>query len=165
MNETVYKPRILIVDDEPANIKILGELLKDNYRIIMAKNGPDALERARDKEPPDIVLLDVVMPGMDGYEVCKELKSDLRTRDIPVIFVTAMSEEEHEIKGFELGAVDYISKPFRPAVIKARVKTHIELKRFRDYLQEMIETRTDEMFSHLSRYEDLVRALPRGKNG
>ena len=126
MNE---KPRILIVDDTPANIKVLHNLLREDYELSVATSGAGALEIAFSDDRPDLVLLDVMMPEMDGYEVCRRLKADPRTRDVPVIFVTAMSEVEDETKGFGLGAVDYITKPIRPPIVEARVATHLELAR------------------------------------
>ncbi|MFH1113823.1 MAG: diguanylate cyclase [Pseudomonadota bacterium] len=130
------KQRILIVDDAPANIRILGQALSSDYRLSVATNGADALEIVR-SDPPDIILLDIVMPGMDGYEVCKRLKEDDLTRNIPVIFVTGKTHEEYEFRGLELGAVDYIAKPFSLPIVKARVKNHLELKRRGDLLEEL----------------------------
>jgi sigma-B regulation protein RsbU (phosphoserine phosphatase) len=125
--QSMSKPRILVVDDTPANIKILADLLRRDYLLSVATGGADALEIAFSRDRPDLVLLDVMMPEMDGYEVCRRLKADLRTRDVPVIFVTAMSEMDDETKGFSLGAVDYITKPLRPPIVQARVAAHIEL--------------------------------------
>ena len=121
------KPRILVVDDTPANIKILADLLRKDYHLSVATGGAVALEIAGSEDRPDLVLLDVMMPEMDGYEVCRRLKADPRTQDVPVIFVTAMSEVDDEAKGFALGAVDYITKPVRPPIVRARVAAHLEL--------------------------------------
>jgi sigma-B regulation protein RsbU (phosphoserine phosphatase) len=132
--------RILIVDDQPTNIKILGAALRSDYDIVIATGGSKALEIARSEEL-DLILLDVMMPGMDGYEVFRFLKKGERTKDIPVIFVTAMSEVHDEVKGFELGAVDYIIKPFKLPVVRARVKTHLELK----WKSDLIEFQKDEL--------------------
>jgi phosphoserine phosphatase RsbU/P len=121
------KPTILVVDDTPVNIKILADLLRQDYRLSIATSGADALEIAFGQDRPDLVLLDIMMPEMDGYEVCRRLKADARTRDVPVIFVTAMSEVDDETRGFSLGAVDYITKPIRPPIVKARVAAHLEL--------------------------------------
>ncbi len=121
------KPRILVVDDTPANIKILADLLRKDYLLSVATSGADALEIASSPDRPDLVLLDIMMPEMDGYEVCRRLKADPMTQDVPVIFVTAMSEVEDETKGFSLGAVDYITKPIRPPIVRARVAAHLEL--------------------------------------
>lgn len=145
------KQRILIVDDTPDNIHILMNTLKDEYAILAATNGEKALTLATAEPTPDIILLDVMMPGIDGYEVCAQLKNDVRTKNIPVIFITALTEEENEAKGLALGAVDYVTKPFRPAIVKARVRNHLELKRYRDDLEEIVEQQVDEIAdSHMS---------------
>jgi putative two-component system response regulator len=142
---------VLLVDDIPANIKILVGALRENYRLIVATNGLDAIKAAIEKKP-DLILLDVMMPGMDGYEVCKRLKSSSETADIPVVFVTAMNDEKDETRGFLLGAVDYIVKPVNPVIVKARVQTHIalrmaqrELQQHRDKLEEIVLERTCEL--------------------
>lgn len=137
LTEPVSKPTILIADDIPMNIKILGDALKADYSIRFATDGLKALEVARSFPPPDLILLDIMMPGMDGYDVCRALKEDNETQSIPIIFITAMSQEEDETKGLELGAVDYITKPFSLPIVKARIKTHIELKRHRDMLERL----------------------------
>lgn len=129
------KQTILLVDDAKENIRILAEVLREDYTIKVATNGEKALDIAMSENPPDLILLDIVMPRIDGYEVCKRLKASPQTKDIPVIFITGKVSEEDEILGFNLGAVDYIIKPFRPIVVKARVKTHSDLKRYRDYLE------------------------------
>jgi len=129
--------RILIVDDERQNIKVLTEFLRPNYKIMAAKNGEQALKAALGSNQPDLILLDIMMPDIDGYEVCKRLKLDPKTMHIPIIFVTALGASEDEAKGFELGAVDYITKPFNPVIAKARVKTHIQLKRKTDLLERL----------------------------
>ena len=128
MNQADSKNTVLIVDDSPANIQVVNSILKDIYKIRIATNGAKALELAKATPPPDLILLDVMMPEMDGYEVCTRLKADLETREIPVIFLTGQTEVEDETKGFEVGAVDYIHKPFSPAVVKARVQTHLVLR-------------------------------------
>lgn len=129
--------RILIVDDERYNIKVLADFLRADYKIMAAKTGEQALKAAQGPNPPDLILLDIMMPKIDGYEVCKRLKADSRTMHIPVIFVTAMAASDDEAKGFELGAVDYITKPFKPVIVKARIRTHIQLKRKTDLLDRM----------------------------
>jgi putative two-component system response regulator len=148
---TRQRNTVLIVDDIPANIKILVGALRENYRLIVATSGLDAIKAAIEKQP-DLILLDVMMPGMDGYEVCNRLKSHPETVDIPVIFVTVMNEEKDETRGFLLGAVDYIVKPVNPVTVKARVQTHIalrmaqrELQRHRDELEEIVLERTREL--------------------
>jgi PleD family two-component response regulator len=120
--------KILIVDDTTENIKILTALLREMYTIFFAKNGRSALKLARSKAP-DLILLDIVMPEMDGFEVCRALQADPETSGIPVIFVSARREEVDETRGFEAGAVDYIIKPFSPPIVKARVKTHLRLRK------------------------------------
>ena len=119
------KQRILIVDDEKFNRQILSELLLPDYEVFLAKDGEQAIVCARAMPPPDLILLDVIMPGMDGYEVLQQLRADERTSDIPVIFVTGLTEEEDETKGLNMGAVDYVLKPFRSAVVRARVRNHM----------------------------------------
>ncbi|MBF0160294.1 MAG: hybrid sensor histidine kinase/response regulator [Magnetococcales bacterium] len=119
---------ILIVDDERFNISLLVDILRPDYTTVVAKNGETALRRAKSDTPPDLILLDIMMPDMDGYEVCRQLKADDQTRDIPIIFVTAMTEASAETRGLELGAVDYITKPISPPIVQARVKTHLKLR-------------------------------------
>ena len=140
MNQPDPKKTILLVDDAPANIQVVNSILKDIYKIRIATNGPKALELAKVAPPPDLVLLDVMMPEMDGYEVCKRLKSDPGTREIPVIFLTGQTEVEDETRGFDVGAVDYIHKPFSPAVVKARVQTHLVLRGIREQLAQQLFT-------------------------
>ena len=120
--------KILIVDDDKSNIASLGTLLKDDYKILVAKNGEQALKLTFADMPPDLILLDILMPGIDGYEVCRQIKAESKTQQIPIIFLSAMSGDMDETKGLELGAVDYITKPFSPAIVLARVKTHLKLK-------------------------------------
>jgi phosphoserine phosphatase RsbU/P len=140
MNQADQKKTVLLVDDAPANIQIANSILKDIYKIRIATSGAKALELARVLPPPDLILLDVMMPEMDGYEVCTQLKLDPLTRDIPVIFLTGQTEVEDETKGFEVGAVDYIHKPFSPAVVKARVQTHLVLRGIREQLAQQLLT-------------------------
>lgn len=121
-------PIVLIVDDAVENLQVLSGLLKDKYRVKIAKNGEKALELANASEKPNLILLDVVMPGMSGFEVCAQLKSDDSTKNIPVIFITALNESADETKGFSVGGADFISKPFHPEVVLARIQTHIELQ-------------------------------------
>jgi diguanylate cyclase (GGDEF)-like protein len=129
------RQKILIVDDVPENIRVLMEALKDDYAIVPAVSGATALKISGETPHPDLILLDIRMPEMDGFEVIKRLKENDNTRYIPVIFVTAISEVTNEAMGFQLGAVDYITKPFHPHIVKARVKTHLELKRRGDVLE------------------------------
>jgi putative two-component system response regulator len=126
---------ILIVDDNPENLTVLGEVLCDQYKVRAANSGARALQLARQVPPPDLILLDVMMPVMSGYEVLERLRAGPETRDIPVIFLTAMNSEDDEQRGLVMGAVDYITKPLRHAIVLARVATHLELKRAREELQ------------------------------
>ncbi|WP_432735297.1 diguanylate cyclase [Maridesulfovibrio sp. FT414] len=137
MNTEHLKHKILIVDDAPANIKLLGAVLREDYRIAVARDGMNALEIAASEDSPDLILLDIVMPEIDGYEVCRRLKKNPATQNIPVIFITSRDQVEDEAKGLELGAVDYITKPFSLPIVKVRVKTQLELKRQRDMLMEL----------------------------
>jgi diguanylate cyclase (GGDEF)-like protein len=131
------KPRLLIVDDQPVNIQALYQVFAADYQVFMATSGQQALALCRDKHP-DLLLLDVQMPGLDGYEVCRRIKADAELQDLPVVFVTAHSEPQAETQGLEVGAVDFISKPFNPAVVRARVKTHLTLKLQGDLLRQMV---------------------------
>jgi putative two-component system response regulator len=127
---------VLIVDDAPENLSILNDLLRPYYRVRVANSGIRALRVANSEPKPDLIMLDVMMPGMDGYEVITKLKDDPNTTDIPVIFVTALESSADEERGLMLGAVDYITKPLRPAIVIQRVKTHLELKAARDWLKD-----------------------------
>jgi putative two-component system response regulator len=179
---------ILVVDDSPENLTVLGELLQANYRVIAANSGRRALHLAAGEPRPDLILLDVMMPEMDGYEVLEKLAEDPRSQDIPVIFVTAMNAVEEEEWGLGLGAVDYITKPLKPAIVLARVRTHMELKHARDRLKgqnayleaevrrrmhenmlaqdasihalaRLAETRDPETGNHIRRTQEYVRVL------
>jgi len=181
---------ILIVDDTPENLSVLGELLQPIYRVRAANSGRRALQIARGTPTPDLILLDVMMPDMDGYDVLAELRADPGTRNIPVIYVTAMDGSDDEERGLDLGAVDYITKPIRPGIVLARIRTQLELKQARDILtnqntyleaevtrrmgenqliQEvsihalarLAETRDPETGKHLRRTQDYVLTLAR----
>jgi CheY-like chemotaxis protein/nitrogen-specific signal transduction histidine kinase len=130
------KSTILVVDDTPDNLVLMSNLLKTDYKVRVVNGGKRALEIAASDSPPDLILLDIMMPNMDGYEVCRQLKSDPRTEGIPVIFLTAKSEVEDERKGLQLGAVDYITKPVSPPILMARVKNHLALKAITDFLRD-----------------------------
>ncbi|MGZ8341567.1 MAG: HD-GYP domain-containing protein [Telluria sp.] len=131
MNAPLHRPLILAVDDEASNLQLLRQILQDDFRLLFAKDGARALELAR-QEQPDLVLLDVMMPEMSGYEVCAALKADAATAAIPVLFVTALADSDDEVEGFEAGAVDYITKPVSPPVVRARVRTHLSLVRMEE---------------------------------
>jgi len=184
----VDKPTVLVVDDTPDNLTLITNLLKDRYRTKIATNGEKALKVAVTGTPPDLVLLDIMMPVMDGYEACRRLKADRKTSGIPVIFLTAKAEEADETLGFEAGAVDYITKPISPPILLARVETHLQLKAVRDFLVDkavfleeevlkrtrevqtiqdvtivamasLAETRDNETGNHIRRTQNYVRVL------
>jgi putative two-component system response regulator len=183
-----HRPTVLVVDDATQNLSLMVGLLCDQYEVRVARNGLQALEIARSTMPPDLILLDVVMPEMDGYTVCRQLKSHPRTADIPVIFLTAKNEVEDEQQGFSLGAADYITKPISAAIMLARVKTHLALKASVDFLRDenvfleqevarrtaevravkdativmlasLAETRDNETGNHILRTQHYVRTL------
>ncbi|WP_205623219.1 response regulator [Rheinheimera baltica] len=132
------KQTLLLVDDEPTNLRVLRTVLQDEYRLLFAKSGEEALQLIQQQQP-DLILLDVMMPGMTGYDVCARLKADPATQRLPVIFVTALKDEVDEAKGFEVGAVDYIAKPISPAIVRARVKTHLSLVRADELKQTRLQ--------------------------
>ena len=139
------KQRILIVDDVPENIEILHNALQDEYRISAVTNGTEALEMVASTKAPDLILLDVMMPEMDGYEVCRRLKADKKAQNIPVLFITSLETADSETKGLELGAADYITKPINSAVVKARVRNQMELLLHRYHLEGLVATRTRQL--------------------
>ena len=138
MSETtlIEKPTVLVVDDTPDNLTLMSGLLRDHYKVKVANHGERALKIATSEDPPHLILLDIMMPDIDGYEVCRRLKADASTRDIPVIFLTAKSDVQDETYGLELGAVDYITKPISPPIVLARVKTQLALKAGADFLRD-----------------------------
>nr|CRH05694.1 Putative Response regulator receiver modulated metal dependent phosphohydrolase [Candidatus Magnetococcus massalia] len=158
MAETMDKPIILIVDDTPENLDVLGGILRKTYKVKAALNGEKALRIASMDPKPDMILLDVMMPEMDGYEVCERLKGDPGTKDIPVIFVTAKTETEDERRGLELGAVDYITKPISPPIVEIRVKTQLALYNQQRELERMVQVRTKEL---LETRLEVIRRLGR----
>ena len=145
MDNLASKQTILVVDDVSQNIDVLNGILKGTYKIKAATNGEKALKIARSTSPPDLILLDIMMPDIDGYEVCRKLKADPQTETIPVIFITAMDEEQDETHGFELGAVDYITKPVNPQIVKARVQSQLALYDMNRMLEQMVLARTAEV--------------------
>ena len=138
VDHSASKKTVLLVDDAPSNIQTANSILKDIYKVRIATNGLKALELVKVAPYPDLILLDVMMPGMDGYEVCTRLKTDPETKDIPVIFLTGQTEIEDETRGFDVGAVDYIHKPFSPAVVKSRVHTHLVLRGVQEQLAKQL---------------------------
>jgi len=137
--ELIAKKTVLLVDDLPDNLVLMNDLLKDLYKVKVANSGEKALRIATTGQPPDVVLLDVMMPEMDGYEVCRRLKANPATRNVPIIFLTAKSEVEDEKLGLDLGAVDYITKPISPPITLARVRNHLMLKEHADFLRDQNE--------------------------
>ena len=131
------KTFILIVDNTPEDVDVLCRTLESDYRIRVASDGSEALEIAHSENPPDLILMDIAIPDISGFKVCSRLKRSKKTKNIPVIFITAASNESDETKGFKIGAVDYIAKPFSPPIVKARVKLHLELKHNRDILENL----------------------------
>lgn len=163
MNE---RPSILVVDDTPDNLSLMSGLLKEDYQVKVAPNGERALRIAQSEKPPDLILLDVMMPEMDGYEVCRRLQEDDKTRDIPVVFLTAKSEVADETLGFSLGAVDYITKPISPPIVLARVRTHLAMKRVADFLRDQnvyleteVQRRTEELLATRLAHQVVERDL------
>ncbi|MCG8614896.1 MAG: response regulator, partial [Desulfobacterales bacterium] len=138
MEEEQRRDTILVVDDTEANIDILLDILEADYEVGVATDGESALEAVAE-ELPDLILLDIMMPGMDGYQVCERLQSEDKTKDIPVIFVTALEQQENETRGLGLGAVDYITKPFNPEIVKLRVENHLKLVRANQALKRQNE--------------------------
>jgi two-component system sensor histidine kinase ChiS len=170
MTESEKKQRVLVVDDIGQNISVVNEILKPYYTIMAALDGEKALAIANSDNPPDLILLDVMMPEMDGYEVCQRLQSDIETQDIPIIFLSALDDTKDKVKGFEVGAVDYVSKPFQPEEVIARVKTHLtisslkkslaekneELEASNELLEERVKERTAELATLNEIYERFV---------
>ena len=157
--DLLEKRTVLVVDDTPDNLALISGLLKDLYRVKVANSGEKALKIVRTAPPPDLILLDIMMPGQSGYDVCKELKSDPATRDIPVVFLTAMTSEEDEKRGLDLGAVDYITKPISPPIVLARVKTHLANKAAADFLRDQnvfLETEVARRTRELSAIQDVT---------
>jgi diguanylate cyclase (GGDEF)-like protein len=135
-NEALPRPKLLLVDDQPLNIRLLHELFRNEFDVFMATDGLQAIAKAQSSSP-DLILLDVVMPGMDGYEVCQRLKADPITSEIPIIFVTAHFDEAEEVRGFELGAVDFIHKPINPIITKARINNQLVLRQQKELLRSI----------------------------
>jgi len=153
---------ILIVDDTPLNIGVISGALKDSYKTKVATNGEKALALASAEEKPDLILLDIMMPGMDGYEVCSRLKADPATSEIPVIFLTGQTSAEDETRGFEVGAVDYVHKPFSPSVVKARVRSHILLREARAQLaSQLLALNTELEMARQIQLSILPHSIPR----
>jgi putative two-component system response regulator len=145
--------KVLVVDDTEANIDILVEVLGNDFQVSVAMDGKRALEMI-DHAPPDLILLDIMMPGLNGYEVCRRLKSEQKYQDIPVIFLTALNEKEDEARGLRLGAVDFITKPFNRELVKARVHNHLVLKLHQDHLEKLVREKTIQVRTALKKFTD-----------
>ncbi len=137
--------KVLVVDDKPDNIAILSNILKPHYQVMAALTGTKALEIARSENQPDLILLDIMLPDIDGYQVCQQLKEHSKTRDIPIIFITAKDQSEDEEYGLQLGAVDFITKPIKQAILKARVKTHLRLSNQTRELERLVDKKTAQL--------------------
>jgi adenylate cyclase len=138
IEHSTEKPLLLLVDDSAENLQVLNALLKDDYRLKLAKNGAKCIEIAQQQPQPDLILLDIIMPDMDGFQTCEALKSAPSTTPIPVIFLTALNEVADETKGFRVGGSDFITKPFNPDIVKARIRTHLDLQRERKKSNELL---------------------------
>lgn len=158
MDSKSAKQNILIVDDTPVNISVLGESLSHDYQVFIATSGNDALKQI-ERISPDLILLDIVMPKMDGYEVCRRLKEKKKSSKIPIIFITAKSTLEDESKGLELGAVDYIRKPFNLAIVKSRIHTHLSLQKARYSAEKLVAERTGELLKTQRNLQETNTAL------
>ncbi len=154
------KSKLLVVDDEPINIEVLLNVLSEDYAVTVATDGIAALEKVA-VSVPDLILLDILMPAMDGFEICRRLKEDPVSRDIPIIFLTALNEDADEALGLSMGAVDYISKPFNPYIVKARVRNHLELKAHREHLTSLVAEQTRKLKK--AHEELLKKALEAGR--
>src|SRR5690606_38204424 len=169
MNEfTSPRATLLLIDDEPANLQMRRHTLQQDYRLLFSDDGAKALELAQ-RDLPDLILLDIMMPQMSGYEVCRALKADIKTRHIPIVFVTALSQPHDEQMGLDMGAVDYISKPFNPAILKARIRNHlslVQMQELRDSRLQIIrclgtaaEYKDNEVGRHVIRMSHYTRIL------
>lgn len=153
------KSTVLVVDDTPDNLALMSGLLKDTYKVKVANNGEKAIKIAQAADRPDLILLDIMMPGLSGYDVCRTLKSDAATRDIPIIFLTAMTATEDETKGLEMGAVDFITKPVNPPIVMARVATQLHLKAAADFLKDQnvyLESEVSKRTRELAAIQDVT---------
>jgi cyclic di-GMP phosphodiesterase len=159
-NDTKFKPTILIVDDDQIIIKILTRLLSDTYNINATYSGDEALKLINNGLKPNLILLDIMMPGIDGFEVCGKLKSNVKTSDIPIIFITGLDDKTNEAKGLELGAVDYIYKPIMSEIVRARVRVHLELQQHREFMEKILQRRTKDLekaFKDAEIMRDIIR--------
>lgn len=144
-NKLNSKPQILIVDDDKINLQVLGDVLKDDYSVIVANSGREALEVFYKMEKADMILLDIVMLDMNGFEVCSEIKKAEKGKDIPIIFVTSLDDNINENTGYSVGAVDYISKPIIPAIVLERVKLHLRHQSYSTFIEDLLAARDNEV--------------------
>ncbi|MFZ2961004.1 MAG: response regulator [Candidatus Ozemobacteraceae bacterium] len=165
----IERPTVLVVDDTPDNLSLLGDLLKEEYKVKVANNGEKALAIVRSETPPDLILLDIIMPGMDGYEVCHQLKTDAATSQIPIIFLTVRADMEDEKKGLEMGAVDYITKPISPPIVLARIRTQLRLKDVadilrnkNDFLEKEVKRRTSQVMEANQFNQQIITCVQEG---
>ena len=144
-NGTNFKPTILIVDDDRIGNQVLSDILSHTYNISVANSGEEALKLISSGLKPNLILLDIMMPGMDGFEVCEKLQANVSTSDIPIIFITGLDDKHNEERGLKLGAVDYIYKPVNPGIVRARVGLHIELQQHREFLEKILQSKTKDL--------------------
>jgi PAS domain S-box-containing protein len=162
MDRSQSKQLLLIADANPENVNVLKTMLAPDYDIKVAADGEEAIRLASSPDTPGLILLNNMMPAADMYEVCRELKADKTTKDIPIILLSEPTTEDTEVKGFELGAADYLTKPFKRSVVSARIRTHLELKRYRDNLENRVKKRVSELHEEIQErrdVEDTYRAL------
>ena len=143
--DTKFKPTILIVDDEPIGAQVLSQCLSNTYNISVANSGEEALKLINSGLKLNLILLDIMMPGMDGFEVCEKLKANVRTSNIPVIFITGLDDKLNEEKGLKAGAVDYIYKPISRGIVCARIRLHLELQQHREFIEKILQRRTKDL--------------------
>ena len=144
-NDTNFKLAILIVDDERIGAQILSHSLNNTYKVSVVNSGEEALELINGGFKPNLILLDIMMPDMDGFEVCEKLQANVSTSDIPIIFITGLDDKHNEERGLKIGAVDYIYKPIVPGIVRARVRLHLELQQHREFLEKILQSKTNDL--------------------
>jgi len=160
--EDSSKPTILIVDDSPANVELLAEILKADFRTRVATSGEEGLQRAASGSPPDLILLDIMMPGLDGYDVCRRLKADASTRDIPVIFISTLDDPQDETRGLALGAADYVTRPVSPPIVRQRIRTQLSLAQKARELRQAVSQLEDQSRQLLALNQNLEARVVQG---
>jgi CheY-like chemotaxis protein len=151
-------PRVLVADDVPVNLKVMTAALGADFDLVLANGGAEALQLARSDPQPDLIVLDILMPDIDGFEVCRQLKTDASTAHIPVIFVTALDDRINEEYGLKIGAVDYIYKPINAPVVRARVKLHLDMQMQREFLERLLDLRSEELQTAQAEARQLLMA-------